>query len=63
MALMDSLNPSERRLLTILIAEFQIQTLRKLKTEPDSAVIRSLRRELGHAGTAMLKVSYVPPKA
>lgn len=53
----------ERQLVAALLADFQIQTLRRLRQEEDTAMIRRLRRDLTVAGTAALKVAYVPPKA
>jgi hypothetical protein len=61
----DPLTPEERRLLAALIADFQLQTLRKLR-RPDQykyGEIRSMRHDLLVAGCAALKVGYVPPKA
>ena len=58
------LENSERSLLLALLADFQIQTLRKLKNrELETAHVRALRRDLALAGTASLTVGYVPPKA
>jgi hypothetical protein len=55
---------SERRLLMALIADFQLQCLKKLK-RPDlvTSDLRAIRKDLELAGVCALKVSYDPPKA